>query len=72
MTDKEKIVALAYDAGTLKRVYGSYVYIGDLRLRFNDAGSVIQASEPEAVRASGLVVWRDAGGEKKVRRTNRL
>ena len=44
MTDKAMIVAVAYDAGTLKRVTKRFAYVSDLRLRFNDDGEVVQVA----------------------------
>lgn len=45
MTDQAKIVALAYDMGTLRHVRGSYAYVSNLRYRFNAAGDVIEVSK---------------------------
>jgi len=44
MTDIAKIVALAYDSGTLKRVTKTYAYISNVRYKYNSNGDIIQVS----------------------------
>ena len=40
MTDKTKLIALAYDMGTLKRVTKKYTYISSLRYEFDQKGNI--------------------------------